>query len=120
MSKIRSTPLSAVASNKRGCATRKENTTTTTSTTLASATGEPAGERKLKTGGRDKSAPQTGRQPKQRQTRRCLYKTESQLGENDVENNANLLEVQNLYGEYDDENNYGKGRHVHASRHCRK
>ncbi|XP_032306841.1 uncharacterized protein LOC6495491 isoform X2 [Drosophila ananassae] len=120
VSKIRSTPLSAVASNKRGCATRKENTTTTTSTTLASATGEPAGERKLKTGGRDKSAPQTGRQPKQRQTRRCLYKTESQLGENDVENNANLLEVQNLYGEYDDENNYGKGRHVHASRHCRK
>ncbi|KAH8321537.1 hypothetical protein KR074_007989 [Drosophila pseudoananassae] len=113
VSKNRSTPLSAVASNKRGCATRKENTS------LASAAGEPAGERKLKAG-REKSAPQTGRQPKQRQTRRCLYKTESQLGENDVENNANLLEVQNLYGEYDDENNYGKGRHVHASRHCRK
>lgn len=114
MSKNRSTPLSTVASNKRGCAIRKENTT------LASATGEPAaGERKLKAG-REKSTPQADQQPKQRQTRRCLYKTESQLGENDVENNANLLEVQNFYGEYDDENNYGKGRHVHASRHCRK
>ncbi|XP_016985818.1 uncharacterized protein LOC108049214 [Drosophila rhopaloa] len=97
VSKSRSTPLSAVASNKRGCATRKEN-----SSTLASATGE--GERKLKTS----------------RTRRALYKTEPKNGEHDAENNSSLLEVQNLYGEYDDENNYGKGRGVHSSRHCRK
>ncbi|KAH8277629.1 hypothetical protein KR018_002398 [Drosophila ironensis] len=113
VAKSRSTPLSAVASNKRGCATRKENAA------LASAAGETAGERKLKAG-REKSAAETGQQPKQRRTRRCLYKTESQHGEHDVENHSRLLEVQNLYGEYDDENNYGKGRHVHASRHCRK
>ncbi|XP_016997423.3 uncharacterized protein bsd [Drosophila takahashii] len=96
VSKNRSTPLSAVASNKRGCATRKENST------LASATGE--GERKLKSS----------------RTRRALYKTEPKHGEHDAENNSSLLEVQNLYGEYDDENNYGKGRSVHSSRHCRK
>lgn len=96
VSKNRSTPLSAVASNKRGCATRKENST------LASATGE--GERKLKPS----------------RTRRALYKTEPKHGEHDAENNSSLLEVQNLYGEYDDENNYGKGRSVHSSRHCRK
>ncbi|EDV56383.1 eukaryotic translation initiation factor 5B isoform X1 [Drosophila erecta] len=96
ISKNRSTPLSAVASNKRGCATRKENST------LASATGEV--ERKLKT----------------TRTRRALYKTEPKHGEHDVENNSSLLLVQNLYGEYDDENNYGKGRSVHSSRHCRK
>ncbi|KAH8254165.1 hypothetical protein KR032_008773 [Drosophila birchii] len=112
-SKNRSTPLSAVASNKRGCATRKEN-----GTVRASATGE--GERKLKN---LEQPQQPQQQRKKRQTsRRCLYKTESHLGGgHDVENNASLLEVQNLYGEFDDENNYGgKGRHVHASRHCRK
>ncbi|XP_017040703.1 uncharacterized protein LOC108087699 [Drosophila ficusphila] len=96
VSKGRSTPLSAVASNKRGCATRKENST------MASATGE--GERKMKSS----------------RTRRALYKTEPKHGEHDAENNSSLLEVQNLYGEYDDENNYGKGRGVHSSRHCRK
>lgn len=108
VSKNRSTPLSTVASNKRGCATRKENGA------LASATGE--GERKLKS---SRSA-ENQQQRKKRQTRRCLYKTESQHGGHDVENNASLLEVQNLYGEYDDENNYGKGHNVHSSRHCRK
>ncbi|XP_017125118.1 uncharacterized protein LOC108144607 [Drosophila elegans] len=101
--KSRSTPLSAVASNKRGCATRKENShSNSNSSTLASATGE--GERKLKSS----------------RLRRALYKTEPKHGEHDAENNSSLLEVQNLYGEYDDENNYGKGRGVHSSRHCRK
>ncbi|KAH8401780.1 hypothetical protein KR009_007841 [Drosophila setifemur] len=114
VTKNSSTPLTAVASNKRGCATRKENAT------LASATGEPVvGDRKLKAA-REKSSGDPDRQPKQRRTRRCLYKTESQLGEHDVENNSSLLEVQNLFGKYDDENNYCKERNVHASRHCRK
>ncbi|KAH8238687.1 hypothetical protein KR038_001421 [Drosophila bunnanda] len=116
VSKNRSTPLSAVASNKRGCATRKEN-----GTVRASATGE--GERKLKSSrSAENLEQQQQQQRKKRQTtRRCLYKTESHLGGgHDVENNASLLEVQNLYGEYDDENNYGKGRNVHSSRHCRK
>ncbi|XP_017069404.1 uncharacterized protein LOC108106683 [Drosophila eugracilis] len=96
VSKSRSTPLSAVASNKRGCATRKENST------LASATGE--GERILKSS----------------RTRRALYKTEPKHGEHDALNNSSLVEVQNLFVEYDDENNYCKGRSVHSSRHCRK
>ncbi|XP_033252565.1 uncharacterized protein LOC117191928 isoform X2 [Drosophila miranda] len=106
VSKSRSTPLSAVASNKRGCATRKENAT------VASATDEV--ERKLKS----RRSPED--RPKQRRTRRCLYKTESKIGEHDVENNSSLLEVQNLYSEYDDENKYIKGRNVNPSRHSRK
>ncbi|XP_017148387.1 uncharacterized protein LOC108159528 isoform X2 [Drosophila miranda] len=106
VSKSRSTPLSAVASNKRGCATRKENAT------VASATDEV--ERKLKS----RRSPED--RPKQRRTRRCLYKTESKIGEHDVENNSSLLEVQNLYSEYDDENKYIKRRNVNPSRHSRK
>ncbi|EDW31321.1 GL11027 [Drosophila persimilis] len=106
VSKSRSTPLSAVASNKRGCATRKENAT------VSSATDEV--ERKLKS----RRSPED--RPKQRRTRRCLYKTESKIGEHDVENNSSLLEVQNLYSEYDDENKYIKGRNVNPSRHSRK
>ncbi|XP_022218450.1 uncharacterized protein LOC111071430 isoform X2 [Drosophila obscura] len=106
VSKSRSTPLSSVASNKRGCATRKENAT------VASATAEV--ERKLK------SRRSSEDRPKQRRTRRCLYKTESKIGGHDVENNSSLVEVQNLYSEYDDENNYIKGRNVNSSRHCRK
>ncbi|XP_023037001.1 uncharacterized protein LOC6652489 isoform X2 [Drosophila willistoni] len=119
----KSTPLSTVvASNKRGCATRKEHAI------AASATGET--ERKLK-------ASQTRREedlhhhqkqqqllPKQRRPRRCLHKTEAIMGvvQQDVENNSELLPMQSAYGDYDDENNYGaKGRNVHASsRHCRK
>ncbi|KAH8309052.1 hypothetical protein KR059_005417 [Drosophila kikkawai] len=122
VSKNRLTPLSAVASNKRGCATRKENGT---GTVCASATGE--GERKLKlkpsrsAENLEKQQPPQQQRKKRQTTRRCLYKTESHLGGgHDVENNASLLDVQNLYGEYDDENSYGKGRNVHSSRHCRK
>ncbi|BFG03165.1 uncharacterized protein DMAD_02486 [Drosophila madeirensis] len=106
VSKSRSTPLSSVASNKRGCATRKENST------VASATTEV--ERKLKS----MQSPED--RPKQRRTRRRLYKTESKIGPHDVENNSSLLEVEGLYSEYDDENIYIKGRSVNSSRHSRK
>ncbi|KAM8712777.1 hypothetical protein ACLKA7_013158 [Drosophila subpalustris] len=111
------TPLTAVGSNKRGCATRKENTT------LASATGEVE-HNKLKS---SRPAVEVDvNQPKQRRPRRCLYKTESQLrgnGEQDVENNSNYAtSMQNVYSawQYEDENSYGKGRNVNSSRHCRK
>lgn len=109
------TPLTAVGSNKRGCATRKENAT------LASATGEVE-HNKLKS---SRSAVEAGvNQPKQRRPRRCLYKTELQLrGEQDVENNSNYAtSMQNVYSswQFDDENSYGKGRNVNSSRHCRK
>ncbi|EDW02740.1 glutamic acid-rich protein [Drosophila grimshawi] len=106
------TPLTAVGGNKRGCATRKENAT------MASATGEVEQHSKLK------SRQPVVDQPKQRRTRRCLYKTESHIrGEKqqDVENNY-ATNMQNVYSvwQYDDENRYGKGRNVNSSRHCRK
>ncbi|XP_034479110.1 uncharacterized protein LOC117785279 [Drosophila innubila] len=110
------TPLTAVGSNKRGCATHKENAT------LASATGEVE-HNKLKSS-RPAVEVDDVNQPKQRRPRRCLYKTESQLrGEQDVENNSNYAtSMQNVYSswQYDDENSYGKGRNVNSSRHCRK
>lgn len=112
--RIVGTPLTAVGgNNKRGCATRKEQTVT-----MASATGEmeqqPA---KLKVS-RNVTAVADD-QVKQRRTRRCLYKTEA-----DVENNYDTHNMQNdVYSvwQYDDENSYGKGRNVNSSsRHCRK
>ncbi|XP_062135447.1 uncharacterized protein LOC133845103 isoform X2 [Drosophila sulfurigaster albostrigata] len=113
------TPLTAVGSNKRGCATRKENAT------LASATGEVE-HNKLKS---SRAAVEVDHHPKQRRPRRCLYKTEAQMrGEQqlDVENNSNYaasnMQHVNVYSgwQYDDENSYGKGRNVNSSRHCRK
>lgn len=108
-----------MGSNKRGCATRKENTHT-----LASATGEVE-HTKLKSG-RGADVVDVD-QPKQRRPRRCLYKTEPKIrGEHhvDVENNSNYAASmqQNVYSawQYDDENSYGKGRNVNSSRHCRK
>ncbi|XP_064544062.1 trichohyalin [Drosophila montana] len=114
------TPLTTVGSNKRGCATRKENAT------MASATGELEqhhhhhnhNNNKLKS---SRSAVDA---TKQRRTRRCLYKTEPHIrGERqqDVENNY-ATNMQNVYSvwQYDDENSYGKGRNVNSSRHCRK
>ncbi|XP_030376877.1 uncharacterized protein LOC115625823 [Scaptodrosophila lebanonensis] len=116
-----SKPLSTVASNnKRGCATRKDHAT------LASATGEIE---QHKRNGANSTAELKSRrekgQPRQRRTRRCLHKTESLMrGEQDVENNSNFeTDMKSLYGvwaKYDDENSYGKGRHVNSSRHCRK
>lgn len=112
-------PLTTVGSNKRGCATRKENTHT-----LASATGEVE-HTKLKSG-RGADVVDVD-QPKQRRPRRCLYKTEPKIrGEHhvDVENNSSYAASmqQNVYSawQYDDENSYGKGRNVNSSRHCRK
>ncbi|KAH8370358.1 hypothetical protein KR093_003136 [Drosophila rubida] len=113
------TPLTAVGSNKRGCATRKENAT------LASATGEVE-HSKLKS---SRAAVEVDHHPKQRRPRRCLYKTEAQMrGEQqlDVENNSSYaatnMQHVNVYSawQYDDENSYGKGRNVNSSRHCRK
>lgn len=112
-------PLTTVGSNKRGCATRKDNTHT-----LASATGEVE-HTKLKAG-RVADVVDMDK-PIQRRPRRCLYKTEHQMrGEPhvDVENNSNYAASmqQTVYRawHYDDENSYGKGRSVNTSRHCRK
>lgn len=112
-------PLTTVGSNKRGCATRKDNTHT-----LASATGEVE-HNKLKAG-RVADVVDMDK-PIQRRPRRCLYKTEHQMrGEPhvDVENNSNYAASmqQTVYRawHYDDENSYGKGRSVNTSRHCRK
>ncbi|KAH8415924.1 hypothetical protein KR222_003915, partial [Zaprionus bogoriensis] len=112
-------PLTTVGSNKRGCATRKENNNTHT---LASATGEVEHSAKLKSGRGGVEL----KQRKQGRPRRCLYKTEPQMrGEQhvDVENNSSYAaSMQDAYSawHYDDENSYGKGRNVHSSRHCRK
>ncbi|ALC41805.1 CG8878 [Drosophila busckii] len=131
---VMATALTAVVgSNKRGCATRKEN-----NATMASATGEVE-HSKLKSsraalhmqdeGEEKEEQQQKQQQAKQRRTRRCLYKTESKMrGELDVENNSNYASnVQNVYNnisrlwqQYDDENSYGRRTLNDGSRHCRK